>query len=193
LIKCKIAVIAASLFILCISNASCGEKNTKDQKSWLNDIRVGILLHDGTVRNQTGKEGGADFNTEFIFNWPHCVPSIGIVQSNIGISLNNQGETSKIYSGFLWEYVWHSGIFFNLGLGLSLHNGELETDNGDKKELGSRLLFRIPVEFGVFITRHHGLSIMFDHVSNASLASPNDGLNTIGVRYTYRFLDSSKL
>jgi hypothetical protein len=28
---------------------------------------------------------------------------------------------------------------------------------------------------------------MFDHVSNAYLAEPNDGLDTIGIRYIYRF------
>ncbi|MCG6910103.1 MAG: acyloxyacyl hydrolase [Deltaproteobacteria bacterium] len=70
---------------------------------------------------------------------------------------------------------------------MALHDGELETNGEDKKALGSRLLFRIPVELGLFITDHHGLSIMLDHVSNAYLASPNEGLDTIGFRYTYRF------
>ena len=180
-------MIAVFLIILTISDAPCGEKKIKDRKKWLSDIRIGILAHDVPIWSLTQKESGTDFNTEFIFNWPHYTPSKGIVRSNIGISLNNQGGTSKIYSGVLWEYSWQSGLFFNLGLGLSLHNGELETSDGDKKELGSRLLFRIPVESGLFITKHHGLSIMFDHVSNAYLASPNEGLDTIGFRYTYRF------
>jgi hypothetical protein len=29
--------------------------------------------------------------------------------------------------------------------------------------------------------------VTFDHISNAELASPNEGLDTLGVRYGYRF------
>ena len=110
-----------------------------------------------------------------------------MVRSNLGVSLNNQGDTSKIYSGFLWEYIRQSGVFFNSGIGIAVHDGEIETDDDDKKELGSRILFRIPFEIGLLFARHHGLSIMFDHVSNAYLAEPNHGLDTLGIRYTYRF------
>jgi hypothetical protein len=28
---------------------------------------------------------------------------------------------------------------------------------------------------------------MFDHISNAYLASPNEGMDTLGVRYGYQF------
>ncbi|MGD9013229.1 MAG: acyloxyacyl hydrolase, partial [Desulfobacterales bacterium] len=98
-----------------------------------------------------------------------------------------QGDTSKIYSGFLWERLWPSGLFLNLGLGLAAHDGKIETNDDNRKELGSRILFRIPVEIGLLFTEHHGLSIMFDHVSNAYLAEPNEGLDNLGIRYTYRF------
>lgn len=54
-----------------------------------------------------------------------------------------------------------------------MHDGELETSDDDKKELGSRVLFRIPTEMGLFIAGLHGVSIMFDHISNAYLAEPN--------------------
>ena len=136
MIQSKIAMIAVSLVILFISNASCGEKRSNYQKKWLSDIRLGILAHDVSIWSHTSKEGGADFNTEFVFNWPHYALLRGIVRSNIGVSLNNPGGTSKIYSGVLWEYKWQSGIFVNLGLGLSLHDGELESNDDDMKELG---------------------------------------------------------
>ena len=174
--------------ILFVSHALCSEERPKDQKQrWLSDLRVGILAHDVPIWSRSREEGGVDFNTEFIFIWPNYSLSAGIVRSNLGISINNQGDTSKIYSGFLWEYIWQSGLFLNLGLGLAVHDGELETNEDDKKELGSRILFRLPIEIGLLFTEHHGLSIMFDHVSNAYLAEPNDGLDTIGIRYIYRF------
>ena len=49
------------------------------------------------------------------------------------------------------------------------------------------MLFRIPIEFGYQVTARHSLSILFAHVSNAGLASPNEGLDTIGIRYGYTF------
>jgi lipid A 3-O-deacylase len=49
------------------------------------------------------------------------------------------------------------------------------------------VLFRIPIEVGYSITAHHRLMLGFDHVSNAGLASENEGLDTLGVRYGYRF------
>ena len=176
------------LLSLVVSLPVCGEEGPKEQnQEWLIEIRVGILAHDVPIWSLSRKESGVDFNAEFIFRWPKYSVLAGIVHSNLGVTLNNQGDTSKIYSGFLWEYIWQSGIFIDLGLGLAAHDGELETSDDGKKELGSRILFRIPIEIGLLFATHHGVSIMFAHVSNAYLADPNDGLDTIGLRYSYRF------
>jgi len=78
-------------------------------------------------------------------------------------------------------------LFSDLGLGAAWHDGELETSNLDKKSLGSRILFRIPFEVGLTLYGPHRISIMFDHVSNGHLASPNEGLDTLGLRYSYLF------
>ena len=169
------------------SQAVCvEEKPTRHHRKWLYAIRTGILAHDVPVWSRSRREGGVDFNAELIFGFPNCRLFSGSVRTNLGIGLNNQGDTSKVYSGLLWEYVWNSGLFLNLGLGLAAHTGDLENSD-DKKALGSRILFRIPIEMGLLFTRRQGVSIMFDHVSNAYLADPNEGLDTVGLRYTYRF------
>ncbi len=162
------------------------QKQTRQPHNGLYEIRAGILSHDVRLWSRSRKESGVDLNAEFIFGFPNLRLFSGTVHTNLGFSLNTQGDTSKIYSGLLWEYIWGADVFLNLGLGLAAHNGELE-DSDDKKELGSRVLFRIPIEIGLFLTRHQGISIMFDHVSNAYLADPNEGLDTVGLRYTYRF------
>lgn len=181
-------IIIVFLGVLFVSHALSSEEEPIDpNQEWLSDIRVGILAHDVPIWGSSRKEGGFNFNTEFIFIWPNYSLAAGIVRSNLGISLNSQGDTSKIYSGFLWEHLWPSGLFLNLGLGLAVHDGKIETNDDNRKELGSRILFRIPIEIGLLFVEHHGLSILFDHVSNAYLAEPNEGLDTIGIRYTYRF------
>ncbi len=180
-------VIFTILAILAASQAICGEENPdRHNRNWLYAIRTGILAHDVPVWSRSSVEAGVDFNAEFVFGFAKFELLSGIVRANLGFSLNSGGDTSKIYSGLLWEYLWNSGLFFNLGFGLAVHDGKLENSE-DKKELGSRILFRIPIEIGLLFTRHQGVSIMFDHVSNAYLADPNEGLDTIGLRYTYRF------
>jgi hypothetical protein len=175
------------LAILSASQAICVEEEpVRQHHKWLYEIRAGILAHDVPVWSRSRQEGGVDFNAEFIFGFPNYRIFSGIVRTNLGFSLNNRGDTSKIYSGLLWEYMWDSGLFLNLGLGLAAHDGDLENSD-DKKELGSRILFRIPIEMGLLFTPHQGVSVMFDHVSNAYLADPNEGLDTVGLRYTYRF------
>ena len=111
---------------LFVSHALSSEEGSIDQnQGWLSDIRVGILAHDVPIWSRSREEGGVDFNTELIFIWPNYSIAGGVVRSNLGVSLNNQGDTSKIYSGFLWEYIWQSGLFLNLGVGLAVHDGEL--------------------------------------------------------------------
>ena len=75
----------------------------------------------------------------------------------------------------------------DVGLGAAVHDGKLDTRDDDKKSLGSRVLFRIPIEIGYALNNRHRISILFDHVSNGYLANPNEGLDTFGLRYGYKF------
>ncbi len=109
------------------------------------------------------------------------------MRPNFGLSVNTNGDASKIYGGLLWEFEMTCGLFLNLGIGAAIHDGKLDTIRGDKRELGSRVLFRIPIEIGYTLHDCHRVSIAFDHVSNANLAHHNAGLNSLGLLYGYLF------
>jgi len=157
------------------------------QAAMLDEIKAGILYHDTGFWGGSGNEEGIDANVELIFS-PSVMLLSGQLRPNIGISLNDRGDTSKLYGGGVWEYEGRSGWFFGFGLGLAVHNGEID-DNAvdDRSLLGSSLLFRLAFETGLNLTPHHRLSLMYDHISNAYLADPNEGLDSFGVRYGYRF------
>jgi len=158
------------------------------ERRWLKEIRAGILSHDvDNLWSGSRKEGGIDLNAEVIFNRPKITVMTGTVSPNLGASVNTQGDTSKVYGGILWELEMESGIFLDLGFGIAVHDGELKTAGEGKKALGSRILFRIPIEFGWAMNEHYRISFLFAHVSNADLAKPNEGLDTFGVRFAYRF------
>ena len=155
--------------------------------SIIHEMRVGILYHDLGVWSGTSHEDGIDYNGELIFS-----PSWSILGGEIrpiaGFSINDSGDTSKIYGGGVFEYIWKNGVFLDLGLGLTIHNGETDDEEvTDKNLLGSPILFRISIEPGYTFMDHHRVSLMFDHVSNGYLADPNEGLDTLGLRYGYRF------
>jgi hypothetical protein len=151
-------------------------------------LRLGVLAHDvGGLWSHSRAEGGADVNAEIVFRKPSVSLWEGTLLPNLGLSVNSQGGTSKAYGGMLWEFLLANGLFFNSGVGLAVHNGQLTSDDENKKELGSRVLFRIPIELGFTFQDRHRVSIMFDHVSNGYLANPNEGLDTIGVRYGLQF------
>jgi len=152
------------------------------------EIRVGLAAHDvDGLWSGESKEKGPDLCAEVIFNHVLFHLLSAAAYPNVGADLNTQGDTSKVYGGFLLQWESESPFFFSTGLGLALHDGERDTDSANQKSLGSRVLFRIPIEIGYALNRHHRILLAFDHVSNAYLASPNEGMDTLGLVYGYRF------
>jgi hypothetical protein len=151
------------------------------------EIRGGVLAHDVPgLWSGFRLERGIDINAELLFG--AGMPFIGgTVRPAVGASVNTEGYTSRAYVDARWEYQTPSGIFFGLGLGGTVHNGLLDPTDPDKKALGSRILFHIPIEIGLRLDEHNSISVYFEHMSNAFLAQSNEGLDSIGVRYGYRF------
>jgi hypothetical protein len=152
------------------------------------ELRVGVAAHDvDGLWSGESREKGPDLCMEVIFSRPLFDLFSATAYPNAGVSLNTRGDTSKIYGGFLLQWETASAFFFSTGLGLALHNGERDTDSAGRKSLGSRVLFRVPIEIGFAVNRHHRIILAFDHVSNAYLASPNEGMDSLGLVYGYRF------
>ena len=120
--------------------------------------------------------------------WARGVPFLGgTLRPAIGASVNTAGYTSKAYLDARWEIDLRYGIFFGLGLGAAVHDGKLEAALPDHKALGSRVLFHIPVEIGYRFDERNSISVYFEHMSNGNFADHNEALDSIGVRYGYRF------
>jgi hypothetical protein len=155
----------------------------------LYELRVGVLAHDvDHLWSGFRRESGVDLDAEIVFYRPGLPLLWGRLRPSLGASVNTRGDTSQLYAGALWELESSYGLFFAVGLGASLHDGRLESrSREDQKELGSRVLFRTAFDLGYAISPRHRLMATFAHVSNASLADPNQGLDTLGVRYGLRF------
>lgn len=151
-------------------------------------FKIGVLAHD--VPNLWSgfqyEDDAADLNLEAQFAAAWALPW-GVIRPVVGGTINVNGDTSHAYVDARWQIDGPSGLFFEIGLGAAIHDGELEPIDPNAKALGSRVLFHIPAEVGIHIDAHHDLSVYFEHTSNAELADYNEGLDRIGLRYGYRF------
>lgn len=106
------------------------------------------------------------------------------IKPHVGVTLAEQ--TSKVYLGSSAEWTCKS-FFVSLGLGVAVHDGQLEWEAGsERKALGSRALFRIPVEAG-FRKDKWSVSLLFEHVSNGYTANVNEGMDSLGLRFGWSF------
>ncbi|WP_198409163.1 acyloxyacyl hydrolase [Magnetospira sp. QH-2] len=173
--------------VVALVHSEAKAEEPADTNGFLYELKGGILAHDvPNMWSSFSRERGIDLNLEAIFA-PKVDVLGGSIRPALGGSFNVQGDTSKIYLDARYEYVFESEVYAAVGLGGAWHNGETSLVRNDRKALGSKLLFHIPVEIGYRFDPHHGLSVYFDHVSNAYTQDSNEGMDTLGIRYGYRF------
>jgi len=176
-------VLKITLFVLCLLAAPFGA----NADELVHEMKIGVLHHDqDSLWSNTSRESGIDGNIELIFNADMPLWN-GAVRPAFGASLNSSGDTSKLYGAARWEIAIGENGLFALGVGAAIHNGETALVSNNKKALGSKVLFYFPIEAGYRINERDTVSLFFDHVSNAWLADPNEGMDTLGIRYGIRF------
>ena len=174
--------------LLGISNLTPKRFEEKAKFNYISEVRVGLLAHDHDLAPfSRSEENGIDTNFEILFKSPDWSKKIGSPRPHLGLSLNLSGDTSQLYTGLTWEWLLAENWFLNFSLGGSAHNGKTTTTLIDRKDLGCKVLFRESIEVGYILKQRHSVSAFFDHISNAKLCDKNEGLETIGLRYGYRF------
>ena len=171
----------------------------------VSEIRAGVLDHDAARDNQTKtkEENTVDINGELLFkpvvistSETPFLQSILAPRPMVGFSANTAGWTNNGYGGLSWEWGLGAGFFFDFAFGMDIHDGQLKADKtatgafeiDGRPNLGSRVLFREAIDLGYRIDPINSLSAYAAHISNAGwLASQNDGMNFLGVRYGFRF------
>lgn len=188
LCRCLSTVAWALFFLLTTIIGSGYAFDDSSSDGPIRELRLGVAAHDvDGLWSGDSYEDGVDILAGMVFNRPLFHLFSGRAYPEVGASINTHGDTSKIFGGLLLQWELPGPFFFATGAGLALHNGKRDTNQPDRKSLGSRVLFRIPIEIGIALYRHHRFMIVFDHVSNAGLEQPNEGLDTLGVMYGYRF------
>ena len=152
------------------------------------EIRVGVIKHDVKSGLKHTYEPGYDVNLQYL--WASFGGEnermILSPRPHLGCSVNTRGGTNQYYAGLTW-HVPIKNLFVEVSLGGEFHDGHLKNRSSKKKALGSRLLFRESIAFGVNLSEQATISAILDHASNASIAPPNPGLTGFGIQFGYKF------
>jgi hypothetical protein len=178
----------ARALVIAFALAGVGIADPAFANGLVHELKLGVLAHDvpDLWSGFRAEPSSVDINVEAILS-PSVVFLGGTLRPAIGGSINTEGATSHGYIDARWEYETPSGIFFATGVGGAVHDGQLELDDLDRKALGSRVLFHIPLEVGLRFDAHNSLSAYFEHTSNGFIVNTNEGLDRLGIRYGYRF------
>lgn len=179
---------AAILFLQTAAPAEAGYRYGRGVPWWLSEVKAGALIHDVGVFGRSEEDTNLNLNGEVLFNLKGRIwQRIWAPRPHLGGSINTGGDTSQGYAGLTWDFNMLGNGFGRWSMGAAVHDGEKQTSKLGTKELGSRVLFRFALEFGLRITEHHNVSIILDHISNGDLKDENEGLDNFGIRYGYRF------
>jgi lipid A 3-O-deacylase len=154
---------------------------------FISEVRLGVVAHDIGPFSSNEEDIIADYNGEILFNSPGFLDIVWAPRPHLGFTLNTGGDTSQVYAGLTWEYEFWRSWFIDFSLGGSLHNGKKQTTQINRKELGCHLLFRESFEIGYRFPGGHSVTGFLDHISNANICDANEGLESAGIRYGYRF------
>ena len=161
----------------------------------VSEVRLGVLDHDLALPSARRMrfapfshvhERGVNLNAEVLFGAPALLRPLLAPRPRLGASINTAGDTSSAYADLVWGHAFDLGPFVEGYLGGAIHDGPLERRGPDVSAYGSRLLFHLGLELGWRFDRL-GISLMWEHLSNGNLARPNHGLDSLGLRASWRF------
>lgn len=106
----------------------------------------------------------------------------------LGASVGTGDGVDQVYGGLAWTANVTDKLFVELGLGGTVHNGDLNDDGTKGPKLGCRFLFREQLAVGYRITGNWQILATADHSSNANLCDgSNDGFSHAGLAIGYKF------
>lgn len=160
--------------------------NAQEAKAWSDlseprpRLQVGVLLHD--LDGYGGTESGLDLAIEL-----RGAPLTGAFwndvfspRPHIGVNLSDSGGTDSLYAGLTWTAGIGERGYVSVDFGGAVHDGKLKRADPGQAALGSRILFHEALEVGFRLDERWRLGLRIEHMSNADLTAPNDGITDLG-------------
>lgn len=155
----------------------------------VDEVRVGLYDHNSSLFATRHETSRPDINGEVLFKSPDWLSWAFAPRPAIGANINTGGGTSIAYAGLAWTFDVTPALFVEGSFGGAIHNGETSGPTNGRRRInyGCRFMFHENASLGYRLDDQSSLMLTIDHMSNASLCSPNPGLTGIGVRYGFKF------
>ena len=190
----KLVFVAFIFVVLAHTNSLYAFSDKSKNLLGIYELKQGLLAHDRGWFG-TNREGfGPDYNFELMFNSPNFMNRFWSPKPILGLTQTSSGGSSLYYGGLTWDFKISEKWFFSGTTGIAYTNGLTKLNKGavptgDKKiQFGSNIFHRGALEIGWNFYGKDTISLMFSHVSHASmLDEKNQGMDEFGIRYGYRF------
>jgi lipid A 3-O-deacylase len=147
------------------------------------DLFGGLYAHDVNIFTDSGIEGGADL--QLGWRGPRILRRLGGPQPHVLVSVNGAGGTDFAAAGISWRIGGR--VYLRPGAGLAIHTGPSHWST-KRIWFGSRILFEPELGIGLQLTPRASVEASWVHLSHGQLFNrQNPGLDTIGLRFNYRF------
>jgi len=150
-------------------------------------LRIGGFYHSLSMP----ESGTADVQISGLFPAFDLGPSMAAsdvtIHPELGADLNTQGKTSAAFAGFAAVAHLPANFLAEANLGVSANNGYTSGAPSGRLELGCNELFREALGLGYQFTKQVSVMAVAEHMSNANLCQPNNGITNVGLRLGYSF------
>lgn len=151
-----------------------------------------------------GPEKGDSMVVEYVFPPIKALSFIGSPKPYVGAQVSLEDYTNYAQAGVLWRFE-RERVYFDLGGGLSVHDGNLtlprptageSVEENERRrdirrryiEFDTRWLFHATFAVGYRLTDKWAVEFEGQHWSNGQLGNDtHDGSDSLGLRASYRF------
>jgi lipid A 3-O-deacylase len=152
------------------------------------EARIGAAFYDTGLLTRPVRISGGAVNGEFLFTSPDFLDIIGSPRPYIGTDIGFATDPIHFfYAGLNWDYHFTQRFYVSGSVGGAIHTAANLVNPPTQRALGSRVLFHLGAAIGFDFTPNLTGQIYTNHFSNAGLASPNEGHDSSGIRFGYRF------
>ena len=151
------------------------------------ELRLGVAAYDTGIFT-THSFNGAVINGELLFPSPDFLSAIGSPRPMIGVDIATASHAIHFaYLGLNWDAHFTDRLYATWSLGGAITSANDLEHSTRYKNLGCKVLFHLGAGIGYDLSEHASLELYADHFSNADLCKSNDGAESAGVRFAYRF------
>jgi hypothetical protein len=151
------------------------------------ELRLGVAAYDTGIFS-THDFNGAVINGELLFPSPDFLSVIGSPRPAIGVDIATAPDAIHFaYIDLNWDAHFTDRLYATWSLGGAVTSANDLEHSTRYKNLGCKVLFHLGAGLGYDLSEHASIELYADHFSNADLCTPNNGAESAGIRFAYRF------